>query len=44
MLSSGKGSKLTDFVLRWGKRSRRQTAQDQLAIFRALAAQFEKKD
>lgn len=43
MLSSGKQRpKLTDFVLRWGKR-RRQTAQEQLNIFRALASQYEQK-
>lgn len=44
MLSSGKGKSpgLEDFVMRWGK-GRRQTAEEQLAIFRALASQFDQK-
>jgi hypothetical protein len=43
MLSSGKGSRprITDFLLRWAPR-RRQTAEEQLNIFRALASQTTK--
>ena len=44
MLSTGNARpKITDFVLRWA-RSKRQSAEEQLNIFRALAASFEKKD
>lgn len=41
-MSSGKGKRLrlNDFVLRWSKR--RQSAQEQLSVFRALASR--KKD
>ena len=42
MLGNGKGKrpKLTDFVLRWNKR-KRQTGEEQLNLFRALAARQE---
>lgn len=44
MLTSGKSTrpKLKDFVLRWGNpNKRRQTAEEQLNIFRALAARMQ---
>lgn len=43
MLSGDKGRrpKIADFVLRWGGR-RRQTGQEQLNIFRALASRLTK--
>lgn len=41
MLGSGKGRgpRLQDFVMKWGG-GRRQTAEEQLSIFRAMAARM----